>query len=298
MLRKLIGVALAIAALVALGDWAQDMFFPQADAQDWRELDERFGWTEVAAAAQEASAPEVTAGRPTASPSASFRAVSLSASATSTVKPSAIPSPTVSPIPSETPQITAIPTSAMPSPIIVTPTPTTLSPSPTAAATIAITPAPTEEPTVYEGMDSAYIDGILCGLNERRAANGLPLLSLNASISQKAQGHAMSMAKEGGGWFHLRAGMIEDSNYHHVSDAPSTIGARASQHAPELCMGDRITEDDSAIVTAKVVSVGIGAVRVGDRVYTCLLGEDSVTFQIKATPEPSATPSTSTETEG
>jgi hypothetical protein len=126
-------------------------------------------------------------------------------------------------------------------------------------------------------MDSAYIDGVLQGLNERRAAHGNAPLPLNEYLSGLARDHAMRMA-ERGDKFHSGLGMPEDASYTHISNTASSVGAKSTEHVIAFREAERSVSDASATVVTKIVSVGIGAVRAGDRVYICILGEETVEF--------------------
>jgi|GEM_PF-6750494 len=131
--------------------------------------------------------------------------------------------------------------------------------------------------TALETMDSAYISAILRGLNDRRASNGGAPLSLNASLSAMAQTHAANMAQRGDK-FHSGYGMPEDASYSHISNTPESIGAKATEHVVAFRDTEKHVSDGTVTIVTKVVSVGIGAVCSGDRVYVCILGEETVEF--------------------
>jgi|GEM_PF-4702941 len=44
MMRRLLSIALVVAALVALGKWAEDTFFPEGDIRDFQARIDELAW--------------------------------------------------------------------------------------------------------------------------------------------------------------------------------------------------------------------------------------------------------------
>ena len=310
MMRRLLSIALVVAALVALGKWAENMFFPEGDIQDFQARIDELAWDTP----QKGDAMPVPIQTPTQESAghASFREVAPSSS---TMTPSSA-APSASPIPN---RISA----SIPATMSTVPT------TPTSTIPISAQKAPGEEISVIhvstgkeeatvaiegitlaaekasenvnknttvniieniaentatlETMDNAYISGILRGLNDRRISNGSAPLTLNSSLSAMAQTNATNMAQRGDK-YHSGYGVPEDASYSHISNTPESIGAKATEHVVAFRDTEKHVSDGTVTIVTKVVSVGIGAVCSGDRVYVCILGEETVEFLTSDTP--------------
>ena len=139
------------------------------------------------------------------------------------------------------------------------PTPQPEKPKPTKApaATSAPTPEPTPTPQPeMEVMGGGFSSDVLDAINEARALQGNPALSLDGGLCAKALEHAKEMARQGKA-FHSCGGVesVSDS-----SGGGRTIGARSAIHASDLELNVGLT------------SLGVGSVRTGDKQYTCVIG--------------------------
>ena len=170
-----------------------------------------------------------------------------------TAKPTGTPIPTLTPTvkpteestPQPTPKQTEIPTAE----------PTA---KPTAEPTRVTTPEPTSAPE-YTVISSQIRSGARDGINEARDEEGNPLATLDSSLNEKAEAHAIEMAKANS-LYHSTLGYTESVRSGAFIGGWAE-GYGAANHATQLCMD------------AEIIRIGVGSAMSSDgTVYTCIIG--------------------------
>jgi len=185
--------------------------------------------------------------------------VQLTQKADETVKPeeSSGTVPT-SPTPTQNPtvaQATATPKPATPKP--------TATPTPTKVATPKPTQASTPTPTQNDGMivmdDTAFINGILLGINDIKAENGYPpVASVDVEMGKGCVEHAKKMA-------------IANTTYHSTDNFFLESCAKQALIAPPQSIGWSMVYHTGQLTECE--KIGIGVVQYNNRYWVVVRGD-------------------------